>query len=529
MIRFTAQAVTVDAAAGEEPTRQISGIAVPYGVDAVVSGGQRVRIEAGAIPTTGPAPRLLAEHDITRVVGVVTARESTDAGMLFTAKIAATQAGDELLELIKMGAYDSVSVGLQPIDVEQDGRTTVVKAAAWEELSVVYSPAFTDAKITEIAASSDEDEDNPDDPETPQPSEEDTTMEDQTPEVVEAAAPVVPTAPIVFAKPKKLTLPALSDYIEAAREGGSRWHLLNEQIQAATGDVVVSDAAGRVPTPVVTPYYDDIQPLRPIVNALGARSMPAAGSTFLRPKVANHASVAAQSSELATVSTADFDLSNVTFTKKTFAGTLYISEQVIDFSTPSMLEAAVTDLATKYALATEDYVVDQLAAAITNTQEVQIADFTDDTEVITDLYTAAASIASTGNYFPNALVMAPTMWVKLGAVSDGNGRPLFPQANPSNGIGTLPQGVTGTTGNPLGLNLIVSNQIGTQAVGNKDANEYWWLMNTRGVECYEQYKGFIQVTNAAQLGVQVTVRGYFACEVIDVNMIRILGPDATFS
>jgi hypothetical protein len=528
MIRFTAQSVSIDAAAGEDeqPSRQISGIAVPYNVDAVVMGGQKVRVLPGAIPTDGPAPRLLAEHDHTRVVGMVTARESDEAGMLFTAKIAATQAGDDLLELIKMGAYDSVSVGLQPIEVEQDGRTTVVKAAAWEELSVVYAPAFADAKITEIAASSEAD-DSPE-PE-PQPSEEDTDMEDQTPEVVEAAASAVVASPPVYAKPKKLTLPALSDYIEAAREGGSRWHLLNEQIQAATGDVVVSDAAGLVPTPVVTPYYDDIQPLRPIVNALGARSMPAAGSTFLRPKVANHASVAAQSSELATVSTADFDLSNVTFTKKTFAGTLYISEQVIDFSTPSMLEAAVTDLATKYALATEDYVVDQLAAAITNTQEVQISDFTDDTEVITDLYTAAASIASTGNYFPNALVMAPTMWVKLGAVSDGNGRPLFPQSSPSNGIGTLPQGVTGTTGNPLGLNLIVSNQIGTQAVGNKDANEYWWLMNTRGVECYEQYKGFIQVTNAAQLGVQVTVRGYFAAEVIDVNMIRILGPDATFS
>lgn len=530
MIRFTAQAVTVDAAAGEEATRQISGIAVPYSVDAIVSGGQRVRIEPGAIPTDGPAPRLLAEHDTNRVVGVVTARESTDAGMLFTAKIAATQAGDELLELIKMGAYDSVSVGLQPIDVEQDGRTTVVKAAEWQELSVVYAPAFTDAKITEIAASA-EDEANPDEPETHQPSEEDTTMEDQTPEVVEAAAPVVPTAPIVYASPKKLTLPSLPDYISAAREGGSRWIQLNEQIKAATGDVVVSDAAGLVPQPVVTPYYDDIQPLRPIVTGLGVRSMPDAGSTFLRPKVANHTAAAAQSSELATVNSANFDLTNVTFTKKTFATTNLISEQVIDFSTPSMLEAVVQDQAAQYALATEKYVVDQMAAAITNSQEIIITDFTDDTEVITDLYLAAAGIAATGNYFPNALVMAPTMWAKLGAVSDSSGRPLFPQTAPSNGIGLLPGGVTSAVGNPLGLALIVSNQIGTQEVGNKDANEYWWMLNTRGVEFYENYKGFLQVASSAgaNLGVQVTVRGYVACEVIDVNMIRILGPDATFS
>ena len=50
MIRFTAQSVTVDAAAGDEPTRTISGIAVPYGVEASVSTGQRVSVEAGALP-----------------------------------------------------------------------------------------------------------------------------------------------------------------------------------------------------------------------------------------------------------------------------------------------------------------------------------------------------------------------------------------------------------------------------------------------------------------------------------------------
>jgi HK97 family phage major capsid protein len=352
--------------------------------------------------------------------------------------------------------------------------------------------------------------------------------EDQTPEVVEAAAPEVVATPTVFAKPRKATLPSLPDYIAAAREGGSRWLQLNDQIKAATGDVVVSDAAGLVPTPVVTPYYDDIQPLRPIVSALGVRGMPTAGSTFLRPKVANHSGVAVQASELGTLETQDFDLTNVTFTKKTYGGKLVLSEQVIDWSTPSMLQASVQDLAGQYALATEGYVVDQMAAAITNSQEVIVTDFTDSEEVIGDLYTAAASIAATGNYFPNALVMAPTMWAKLGSVVDLQGRPLFPQTAPSNGIGLLPSGVTQAAGNPLGLTLVVSNQIGTQEVGNKDANEYWWMLNTRGVEFYEDYKGFVQVVGT-NLGVTVLVRGYVACEVLDVNMIRILGPDATFS
>ena len=530
MIRMIANSVTLDAAQGDEQPRTISGIAVPYGVDAVVMGGQRVRIEQGALPTDGPAPRLLEDHDTGRIVGKVTAREDTPEGMLFEAQIAKTTAGDDLVELLKMGALDSVSVGIEATDYEMDGRTMVVKAADWEELSVVYKPAFSGAQITKIAAAEDA-EATPDNPE-PQPESENQVSEDITPEVVEAAAPVQepeaqPTAPI-YATAKKRGLPSVGEYILAFRAGGSDFAQFNENIRAATGDVVVSDAAGLVPTPVVTPVYDDVNALRPIVSALGARQMPAAGSTFLRPKIATHSGVAVQTNELGSVNTADFDLSNVTFTKKTFAGTLLLSEQVIDWSTPSMLDASVNDLAGQYALQTEKYVVDQMAAAITNSQEVILDSYTDDAEFIADLYLAASSIASTGNYLPNALVVAPAMWAKLGALVDGQGRPVFPQVSPLSGIGELREGVTGWSGNPLGLQLVVSNQIGTQAIGNKDANEYYWLMNTRGVEVYEQYKGFLRVENATNLGLQVTVRGYIAAEVVDVNMIRILGPDATF-
>ena len=531
MIRFTAQSVTIDAAAGDQPSRQISGIAVPYNQTATVLGGRQVRILPGALPTDGPAPRLLAEHDTDRVVGIVTERASTDAGMLFTAKIAKTQAGDELLELLQMGAYDSVSVGLAPVKaVHADDGVLEVHAADWEELSIVYQPAFSAAKITQIAAASEA----ADEPHNPEPSEEETPMSDiEQPAEHIAAAAETPTAPI-HAMPAKFTrgLPSVGEYITAMREGGHRWAQINDNIsqaiRAATGDVVVSDAAGLVPTPVVQPVYDDINPLRPIVSALGARSMPEAGSTFLRPKIATHADVAVFSTELGSVTTGDFDLANVTFTKKTFAGTLKLSEQVIDWSTPSMLDAAVTDLAGQYALATEDYVVDQLAAAITNSQEVIVSDFTDAAEVIADLYTAAAAIATVGNYAPNVVIASPTMWAKLGGLTDLQGRPVFPQVNTITGLGTLPQGLAGYNGNPLGVQLIVSNQVGTQAVGNKTATEYLWLMNSRAVECYENYKGFIRSDLVANLGVQVTVRGYFAAEVMQVGAIRILGPDATF-
>jgi hypothetical protein len=308
-----------------------------------------------------------------------------------------------------------------------------------------------------------------------------------------------------------------------------------QQVFAATGDVLVSDAS--VPEPIVQPLFTKLNPLRPIVTALGARAMPPQGASFLRPYVKVASSVGAQSSELTALSTADFEVDQIQIDKRTFGGKLILSEQVIDWSSPSMLDAAIEDMAARYALATEKEVVDVMADTVTNTQEVVITSFTDEEEFVKDLYLAAASMAEAGNYLPNALVVSPTRWATLGGLTDSTGRAVFPQASPISNIGTLPPGVTAWNGNPLGLNLVVSNQVGTQVVGDpsgegytaKTASEYYWLINTRGIEVYEQYKGFLRDETPSNLSVTVAVRGYFAAKVIDVNMIRILGPNATFS
>jgi len=522
MIRFSAPVL----AEASEGRREIFGIAAPYGIEAVVSDGSRVMFEQGALPEDGPAPKLIESHDLGQIRGLVTERRNTDSGMEFTAKIAATAAGNDALELVKMGAIDSVSVGVTPTKWRMDGDLMVIQAADWQELSLVAIPAFAGATITKVAASATPDDETP--PETVP--EEDTAME-QTPNVEAAAPATVPTAPI-YATIRKPRLPSPGEYIAAMRRGGSDFAQLNAniaaEVQAATGDVLVSDAAGVIPTPILPPVYDAINPLRPIVTALGARSMPDAGATFIRPFVKVRSAVGIQSSELTALSTANFEVDDKVVTKKTFGGKLVLSEQVIDWSSPSMLDQAIIDMASQYALATEKEVVDTMAGAVANAQEV-ITDLADGEDIILKLYTAAAAISATGNYLPNAAVVAPAIWAKLGAALDGDGRPLFPLSGPVNSAGQLPQGTTGWNGNILGLTLVVSNQVGTQDVGNKKANEYIWLLNTRGVEVYESFKGFLRDESVGTLGVTIAVRGYFAASVMDVNMIRILGPDATFT
>ena len=505
MIRFTAQSVTLDAAAGDAP-RTISGIAVPYGVDANVSTGQTVRIAAGALPVDGPAPRLLAEHDHSRVIGMVTAREETDAGMLFTAEIARTAAGNDLVELLKMGAYDSVSIGIEPTDVEQDGRTTIVKAANWTELSVVFQPAFAAAKITEIAASVPEEE-TPDTP-TPQPSEED-NMTESAP--VEAAAEVVPTDPIP-AVPRKFSLPSASEWIAAALEGGHRWHLINDQIKAAAPDVTTTSNDGVLPEPIVGPVYNDYLGIRPVVDAFGPKAMPGNGKVFIRPSVSTHTSMGAQSAENAALTAGEFQIQENQVTKASYGGYVRVSEQLQDWSDPSIINLILEDMGRVYAQTTDNVAADALVAGATTTGNFTSANIGDATEWLSWLYANAAYIlenAGNGGHLPTHLFVSAANWEALGKLEDGSGRPLFPQVGPMNAFGTTTPGTSNFVA--FGLQVVVDTNFANGSGGTMI------LGDTVGFEIFEQQKGFLSVDTASTRSRDISWLGYFSTLMLDVN------------
>ena len=84
MIRLIASDVTIDAAAGETGRREISGVAVPYGVAATVADCTKVIFAQGSLPVEGKAPRLYMNHDSTNAIGIVSERVDTPEGMMFT-------------------------------------------------------------------------------------------------------------------------------------------------------------------------------------------------------------------------------------------------------------------------------------------------------------------------------------------------------------------------------------------------------------------------------------------------------------
>ena len=507
MIYLTTSKVTIAAAEGDTPSRIIEGVAVPYNVIATVSGGEQVMFLPGSLPVDGKAPRLLESHDGSKIIGIVTARMDDEEEMRYAARISATKQGDDVIELIKDGALDSVSVGVDPIDAEyNDAGVLVISKASWRELSIVAEPAFEGATIDSIAAAK------------VKINESEKPMSDPIEQVeTPAAAPKTP----IWAEARKAPsrLPSMSEWVSAFVQGGDKFAAVNRMVAdhqayhnpvaAAAGDIVTTDTPGLLPVPVVGPVYNNINYLRPVVSNIGARAMPlGAGKTFNRPEITTHTSVAQQSTELTALSSTTLVVSSNIVTRLVFGGTVLVSEADVDWTDPASVDIILQDLAGQYADATDNYAADQL---LSNTSaSIGPQDWTSPEEVIAGIYTAARTISLTSNVLPTHMFMDPYRWTALGVLTDTSGRPLFPSVAPYNALGQ--QTATTWNGNPLGLTLVVDKNFAqnTCIVGTA-AGAY------AGYEIYENQRGLIAIDKPEVLGRQISFRGYFATLMIDAT------------
>ena len=496
MIRMTAQLVTVDASADPTADRSITGLAVPWNVTAQASSGP-VKFLPGSLPETGPSPKLIAHHDPEQVHGIVTERVSTDQGMMFTAKIARTSAANDIVELLKMGAIDAVSVGAEPTDwsMEADG-TMVVKAANWLELSLVTIPAFADARISTVAAQAATEPDTEPEPEV---LEEEPEVNETIP-VVEAAA-VTPTQPIYAMAAKVTPLPSAAEYIAAALSGGDQWRAMSAAVKAAAPDVITSDTPGLLPTPIIGPVYDGLIGRRPTIDAFGTRPMPASGKVFIRPSITTHTSIGAQSPELSGLTQGTFVVTDNPVTKLTFGGTVNVSLQDIEWSDPAVISLIIADMAKIYGLTTNAQAAGDLETfAFGFGSGGTIADPTDPADWVSFVYQGAEDILlNGGGSLPTHMFLAADTWKALGSLSDGSGRPMFPEIGPMNANGNL--SASRYAGNAFGLTVVVDSAFtaGTVIMGDLS-----------GFEIFEQQRGAIAVETPSNLGRTLSWYGYFA-------------------
>lgn len=523
MIKFETTDLTIEASAieGEMPKRSVAGVAVPYGKAATVSDGTKVIFEEGSLPTDGKAPKLYLNHDSSQAIGIVTSRVSVPGeGMLFEAKFSKTQLSEDALQLSLDGVIDSVSVGVEPTKFKmlQDG-TMLVQAADWVELSLVTGrPAFKDAVITKIAATEDEGIHTPEEEvvivEEEVQEQEQENMSAETPQV-EAA---IPTSPVVFAEAKKeFKMPSASEYLAAMHIGGDTYRKVNEAfraaaaksqtaIQAASAQDLTTDTPGLLPVPVLGPVFQNYNFIRPVVSAFGTRAMPqGSGISFTRPSISQHTAAGVQSTQGTQVTSQTMTLAANTVTRQTVAGSIFISQQAMDFTDPAAMNVILNDLAGQYLKETDNIAADYLNAQKQASGYTWTVTAGDISTLITAIYGCAENISATTNLFPTHLVASVDVWKKLGSQVDDVNRPVFPAIGAPGllGMNTLGAGDASKWSgmNPLGLEIVVDGNL---------ASGTCLVVHAPAIEYYEAQQGMRSIENPDLLGRTFSYYGYFA-------------------
>jgi len=526
MIKLIAGEFTVDAAIGEAPKRTISGTAVPYNVPATVSDGTAVIFRPGSLPVEGKAPRLFMYHDASQPVGVVTERVDTEEGMMFSAKISATTLGNDALVMALDGTIDQVSVGVNPTKFSYDEEgTMIIESADWMELSLVPIGAFGDAaNITKVAASIHQE------PEEVVLNEEVTPVEEK-PEMSEVTAPAVeatiPTAPIFAQAKKEFVLPTAGEFMAAYHIGGDTFKNMNAAVaeytaskrtalQAAAGDVLTTDTPGLLPVPVLLPLVQNLNFIRPVVEALGARAYPDGGQskTFIRPTITTHTDVGVQSTELSAVTAQTMVIASNSVSKTTLAGQVTLSIQDVDFTSGPAMQLILNDLMGEYMIASDNKAADDLltAASASGVWDGTVAD------LLKSVYDSAVDISNGRNFTPTHMFVSPDVWGQLGQLADTTGRPVFPFIGAGlTGQNALGGGnATSWNGNPLGLQLVVDSNFAAKTMiitrvgqGSGDAFEF-----------YESIRGLMSVEVPATLGRTMSFHGYVSTFAAIGGMIR---------
>lgn len=276
------------------------------------------------------------------------------------------------------------------------------------------------------------------------------------------------------------------------------------RVTRAVANQTTSDTLGLLPVPIVGQVVNIIDASRPLITSLGgAKAMGGIpGKTFQRPKITQHVTVGKQGAEKTELPTQKMTITPLNFSKETYGGTVDISRQDIDWTSPAAWDILVNDLADIYGVQTETAAAaDFVAGIVTNTEAAAGKALQD---WATALYNAAAKCYAGGKRLPDRVWVSVDMWALMGAVVD-LARLAFPPG--TDGPSSIVPGAAGESdladfgGYVFQLPRIVvpTMPAGTIVVGSSSL-----------YEVYEETIGLLSVVEPSILGVTVAYGGYVA-------------------
>jgi HK97 family phage prohead protease len=501
---------SADVTAADTQRRTIVGTVAPYGAVGQTSIGP-VSFAPGSLRASEDV-KLLLEHDGRRPIGRATSFIDGALGLTGTFRVAATTAGTDALVEASEGLRGGLSVGARILEhtIGTAGEM-LVSAAELIEVSLVTSPAFAEAQVSHVAASTPD----VDEPTTVQ----EDIVENETTEVAAAQVAASPEPVVEAARPSIPYLTAQPRDVTGLTAGGHLRHYLraklgNQDSQDVINHVTAALAKqdttrddGIIPVPLLREIIALVDNNRPFVDAIDRQPLPDAGMSFRIPKVTTSAAVAEQTYELTEVQSTQGQIEDLTVNVKTFAGANVVSRQLIDRSDPSYFEELLRQLAQSYAHQTDKFAYDTVKGSSTSTAATLYGAVV---QGISDSYGIM-------RFVPDTIVVAPggtskSSWTDFLKAVDEDKRPLFAAAAPSNANGLITQG--STNGTVAGLRMVVDPHIGANEKAHVFPSAFATFYETGGSPFQ------VQVTDVANLGIEVGVYGYVAAVAKFATAIR---------
>jgi HK97 family phage prohead protease len=511
--------------------RLISGVVVPFGKVGNTSVGAVV-FERGSIEIPAPNKiKLLAQHEATNPIGRAQSFSQDESAIYGTFKVSASQKGTDYLTLASEDLIGGLSVGVDVVASKpaKDG-TLYVQRAVLREVSLVESPAFSDAVVTQVAASEGEAvEETPAEEisEVAQVTEETTetnqteseaTVSDTTAASTEAAAPAEASRPTI-----KASTPYISQTVRhgITSKGSYVQHKIlaaqgNEQSKlwiAASEDPTSLTAADTMST---NPAFNPIQYMkefvsntnfgRPAIDAVSRGVLPANGMTFSVPSLVTSAgggsSVAptvASTAEAGTPSNTAMTSAYLTANVTKYAGQQTISLELMERSDPVFFDELAIQLERAYLLATDSALIAALTAG--GVQATGVAGTS--AGLISYVSTESAAAYAGSSYFARNLIAGTGQWSAIMGYTDSTGRPIYTASQPWNAAGNAAP--TSIKGNVLGLDLYVDHNV-TAGIVDESA----FIVAPEAVTWYESPTSYFSVNIVNNMEVQTAIYGYGA-------------------
>jgi HK97 family phage prohead protease len=452
--------------------------------------------------------KLLLEHDRTRPIGKMVAHNVTSSGIEATFKIANTMAGEDALVEATEGLRDGFSVGAQINEWTNNKGVMQITSATLDEVSLVTDPAIDSARVSEVAAS--ENEENKDSDlataDSDKPTEGDQVSDTTAPapaveEAVEAAK-VEAAAP----KPAFYTAPRLeftkAKYLENSVRAKLGDDAARQYVMAA--DDTTSNNAGLIPTRQLTEIINPLSNAdRSTIDAISRGVLPDAGMSFEIPKITAVPTVEDENEGDAIVETGMTN-SFLTVNVNKYAGGQTFSVELLDRSNPVFFDELVRQMEYAYALATDKFVATTIVSSgqLAPTTQANTA-----TGLLGFVAEAAAEVYADSLGFARNLIVTPEQWSKIMSYND-SGRPIYTASQPQNAGGAVsPQSLRG---NVAGLDLYVSRALGINLSAAPTGDGSMIVINPDSYTWYESSRFRLQTNVALNGQIEVAYYGYGA-------------------